>query len=116
MTTDKNRQGLIDFSATFNPDKKTQGSGRRRSNSKRRSSVSEEVAVPLKDVERLQADRLRSGFSCSDVAEVMGLNEELSHGGFVSRALSGRQRISTEDYRQIFVALAKLVFRKILEA
>lgn len=108
MTFDKNGQGLIDFSKAFGRSDK--------SDSVRRKRVSAVHAVPAKEVAELEEVRARAGLTYAQISAAMNAGEELAHGGFANRVLSSRQRVSREDFNKIYLAVAKLVFRKILEA
>ena len=110
MTYDHNGQGLIDFSKAFTPAVR-----RRNSTGPRRKQVREIDAVPEWEVAQLDNVRFRTGLTYADIADYLKINE-CSHGGFVNRTLTGRQRISREEFDKIFIAVAKLVFRKILDA
>ena len=108
MTTDKNGQGLIDFSEVFTPrrqpaEKKGAGFIRKR--------VKPEQAVPAQKIKDLNTIRERCGYNCKEVADAAGVTNN-----FVYRALHGLQLINYEDYDKLLKGVAQLVFKKILEA
>lgn len=109
MFTDQDGQGLIDFSQAFRPNRKSVSA------MKKRPRVKDSAAVPEWEVSALQKVRLKTGLTCRDIADAMGLVEVDAHGGFVNRVLSGRQKVNREDFTRMYLATAKHVFRKILD-
>lgn len=109
MTTDGSGQGLIDFTEMFSPEAKAKKA--KKDSGLRRRKLKPSEAVPEKELKDLDIVRLRSGFNCKQVADVAGLTQN-----FVYKALHGDQLVCREDFHIIFDALAKLVFRKIIEA
>lgn len=112
MTVDSNGQGLIDFSKVLahNTDGR---SGRRY----KRPSVNDIDAVPENEIRELDIVRIRCGLTCAQIARAMGLNEDhTAHGGFVSRVLGCRQKVNRQDFTKMYLAVAKFVFRRVLDA
>lgn len=107
MTTDIHGQGIIDFSKMF---------GEHQAKSKGRNRIPPSLAVPEQEVHALETVRIKSRLSHRDISIAMGLTDNERGSGFVNRVLSGRQRVSREDFTQIFIAVAQLVFKMIRDA